>query len=118
VHNVLKNNLTGYDVKAKIFDYGISDIEKDTEFTYYPRFTILTGLYADQNEEKKLVGSYVRKNRKVNNKAELEEAEAGLGEVLDYNLTSKTISVRLRPISDVIREENIHCIDLLKINVE
>lgn len=117
IRKLLKINCELYNINSTVFDYAVSSEEGETEFTFYPKFSLLSGLYADYDEEKELVKSYVKKHNDDGEEIE-EEIEDDIEEIIEDKLQSIKIPVKLVRLSDIIDEYNVDKIDLLKINVE
>ncbi len=118
VFEILRINTSLYGVKGKLFDCGLSGTTQTADFTFYPEFSIFSGCYSDKNEEKEIVKSFIRKQYEDQKGIEILYADQVIEELLTEKFKSKTFGVRLRTLSDVIEENNIEQIDLLKINVE
>ncbi len=116
-HAALVANLRLYGVNARVFPFGLSDVEGQGRFTAFEGFSLLSGLYADVDEEKKLVRDYMdhQGDRDPDETAEL---EGQLEEVLDQYFVSNDLEIPLRTLSSVIEEEKVDRINLLKINIE
>ncbi len=104
---------------VKTFDYGLSDAEKTETFTYYRRYTMMSGQssYADAPDEVEVIKNYLRNEQKQG------VAEAGqlleyASELLEGRFEGTEQKCRLRPLTDVIREEGVELIDLLKVDVQ
>ena len=107
--------LHGHDVKT--FAFGLSNESKTAAFTFFSGFSLLSGFYADPKAEKEVVKAFMMNQQKagVSEMAELiEQAD----NILDQRFLPQTFSAQLRTLSSVIEQEQIECIDLLKINVE
>jgi amino acid adenylation domain-containing protein/FkbM family methyltransferase/non-ribosomal peptide synthase protein (TIGR01720 family) len=116
VRALLEANLRLLGADATVRDCGIAAADGVADFTFYPGLSILSGLYADAEEERAVVRSYVR--RQEEGGAEQIGDEAEVEEVISQRLRPVTLPVRLRPLGDVLEESGISRIDLLKINVE
>jgi FkbM family methyltransferase len=81
-------------------------------FTYYPQNTVLSGRFADKQAETDVVKRYLA------NDAAAPSSGAALDELLAHNLRSEQYECSIRRLSDIIRQEAIDHIDLLKIDVE
>ena len=117
VSEILSANalLHGHDVKT--FAFGLSNESKTATFTYFSGFSLLSGFYADPKAEKEVVKAFMMNQQKagVSEMAELiEQAD----NILDQRFSPQTFSAQLRTLSSVIEQEQIECINLLKINVE
>ncbi|WP_430412119.1 amino acid adenylation domain-containing protein [Kordia sp.] len=93
---------------------GISDTESEATFKYYPNASIMSGQYGDVKDDASLVDTYMK--NQLSGEAMNEEARASIlherfKDVEEYDCT-------LKSISQIIQEENIQNIDLLKIDVE
>lgn len=104
------------DVKA--FRYGLSDKEAVEEFVYYPRNSMMSGLktYADRKQDLSVVKKLIEHEQK---KLESPEAPAiEVEELLAGRFDQQVYACSLRRLSDVIAENGIERIDLLKVDVE
>jgi amino acid adenylation domain-containing protein/FkbM family methyltransferase len=120
VFDLLELNTALYEVDAKLFNCGLSSKTKTANFTFYPKFSFLSGLYADTADEKEIVKSFLL-NQQQKGEAEaasLAQHDELLEELLADKFSSETFEVPLKTLSAIIKENNIENIDLLKINVE
>jgi FkbM family methyltransferase len=99
-------------VKGKAFQVAMLDTEKEIDFTYYPQVSIVSGINEDVSEVKEVVRSYIENSEK--GKLLSEEIDS----LLEVKLESKRIKVKTKTLSQIIEEEKIENIDLLKIDVE
>lgn len=114
---VLSANVRLYGSHVKVFNFGISDADKQATFTFFPRFSFLTGAYADPEAEREVVKSYVISQQQADD-IDLAQIEEEANEILEDRFATETFTAELRTLSGVIAEEGIEQIDLLKINVE
>lgn len=107
----LRQNLAG--VPAKLFAHGLSDAERNVAFTYYPGYTTMSTCsdYADTPADK----SFVRQRVVASGDGELLDH---VDEILDWRFEEVTEVCRLRRLSDVITEQQLDRIDMLKIDVQ
>jgi len=119
VFEKLQRNVSLYDVNAKLFPKGLFSNGGSASFTFYTKFSFLSGLYADVDDDKRVVRSFIREQQRTEETLSLDDkGEALLEELLDDRFNSSELNVELTTLSDFIRENNIPRIDLLKINVE
>ena len=108
-----------YSPNAKLFPFGLSDAEKTDTFTYYPQFSARSGLtlFANAEDEKDVVKKFLHNKHEsgVEGMGSLLEAA---DELLEGVFESEEITCPLRRLSDVIREERVERIDLLKVDVQ
>jgi len=119
VYEKLAINATLCGTATKIFNYGLSNLEKTETFAYYPRYTAKSGVsdYADALDEVEVVKTFLRNQQQfgVTEVQGLIEVE---NELLNDLFESESQECLLKRLSDVIREEAIERIDLLKVDVQ
>ncbi|HVG07844.1 MAG TPA: amino acid adenylation domain-containing protein [Thermoanaerobaculia bacterium] len=106
----LRANGELYGLDAKLFNFGLSDLSREAAFTFYPKWSGMSGLYADAAEDEAITRAFLR-----NQDSRLAEHA---DELLDGRFSGQTVVCRLRTLSEVIREQGVEWIDLLKIDVE
>ena len=110
VFDKLRANATLHGANTRLFDYGLSDRSKETKITFYPNWSGMSGVYADMAEDEAVTRAY------------LENRDASLmqyaDELLEERFKTETYDCRLRSLSEVIREQGVERIDLLKVDVE
>jgi amino acid adenylation domain-containing protein/FkbM family methyltransferase len=116
VFKLLKANAALYAPDARLFDFGLGSERKTSPFTYFPRFSLFSGIHADVSMETNVVRQFMlNQDAGFNGAAGLiEEA----GEMLSDRFASTGIDVDIRPLSGIIDELGLQSIDLLKINAE
>lgn len=117
VYEIARTNVKAYGEDAKLFSYGLSKTDTTAEFTFYEGFSLFSGFYADPEAEKSVVKKFLCNKQKTAPGEMAEEIEQ-VDELLDDRFEARTLNTRLRTLSDVIAEERIERINLLKINVE
>jgi amino acid adenylation domain-containing protein/FkbM family methyltransferase len=118
VFDVLRMNAELYGLNIKLFNCGLSDAPKHEVITYYPKISVVSGLYADDREQQEVIKSFLfNQERSGSGETPLSNGKL-LDEMLEERLTSERITCQFKTISDVIRENNVERIDLLKIDVE
>ncbi|MEH2337086.1 amino acid adenylation domain-containing protein [Nostoc sp.] len=117
VFDLLRINAENYSLNVKLFNVGLSSETKSDTFTYYPQLSVISGRFADADQERKTVKSFLlNQHNIVANKTEI--SSQAIDELLAERLQSQQFTCHLRTISDVIREHGVERIDLLKIDVE
>jgi amino acid adenylation domain-containing protein/FkbM family methyltransferase len=104
--------------QVKTFGFGLSDKESVEDFICYPRNTVMSGLraYADREQDMLVVKKVIQNKQE---RAEfLGAIDAEIDDLLAGRFDQKTYHCQLRRLSDVIEENGIEHIDLLKIDVE
>ncbi len=113
VFEKLRANAALHGVDARLFDCGLAARPGSAVFTFYRHASVISGRFADADEERRVVRAFL---------AESEEGRTATAEQLDEllaeRLAAEQIERPLRTLSEVIREEGIERIDLLKVDVE
>jgi amino acid adenylation domain-containing protein/FkbM family methyltransferase len=119
IYRCLKQNATRYDGRVKVFQHGLSDREKEATFTYYPRYSMMSRQegHSSEVDDRELVKLYLR-NERQRGVAGSEELLAHADELLEGRFEGQARACRLRRLSDVMKEQGVERIDLLKIDVE
>lgn len=111
IFEVLQSNAAIYrDIPAVLMPMGLSSQPGEVKFTYYPNWSALSGIYGDVQDEEELSRSFIK-----NAYGDLSEYTE---DWLNNRFQGKTVTCELRTISQIIREEQLDKIDLVKINVE
>ena len=112
----LKANVQAWAGNAKCMPFGLSSEGKFAELTSFEDFSLLSGFHADTAKEREVVKTYA-----LNVDAETAasaELTSNLGELLEARFLPRTQLVELKTLSEVIAEEGLERIDLVKVNVE
>jgi FkbM family methyltransferase len=118
--DVLQTNMALHGLNAKLYNCGLSNKAGEAEFTFYPSMAGLSGRYSDVERDKKataaIIQDWLKKNAADTAKNLLTQDELDL--VMEERFKSEKHFCQLRTVSEIIRENNIERIDLLKIDVE
>jgi FkbM family methyltransferase len=116
VSEILRLNTTLYKIDAEVFDYGLGSETGLASFTFYPYVSVLSGLFANTSEEHETVKNFLLNQASKNN--ELEMSNEQIDELLQERLINEQFTCQIKTISQVIHENEIEKIDLLKVYVE
>lgn len=105
----LKQNVGLHGADALIFECGLSAEAGTADFTFYPGNSVMSGFHADPDIDRRTTKTFMM-NRGV--------APANADRFLGALFKKETFSCRLRTISEIIDEEAVERIDLLKVDVE
>ncbi|HKG15723.1 MAG TPA: amino acid adenylation domain-containing protein [Pyrinomonadaceae bacterium] len=119
IYGTLAVNARLYAAGARLFDHGLSDAEKTEAFAYYPEYAARSGVmaYADPENEVEVIKTFLH-NKQRGGDAEAVKVLEAADELLEGVFDSVALECRLRRLSDVIREEGVERIDLLKVDVQ
>ncbi|MGB0521657.1 MAG: amino acid adenylation domain-containing protein [Flammeovirgaceae bacterium] len=109
----LSANVGLYEVNSNLFNCGLSSEAGSAEFTFFPGFSLLSGFYVDTEKERDVVKNYV-----LNQEDQGGEFAGQIDELLDERFGTQSFTATLRTLSEVIADEQVTHIDLLKVNVE
>ena len=119
IFETLRINTELYGSNVKLFNHGLSDTRRTESFTFYPRYSMMSGVsaYADPASEIEVVKSFLQNEQQsgVQGMSSLLELA---DELLAERFGTETLEAHLKTLSDVIHEEQIDHIDLLKIDVQ
>lgn len=123
-HNLQSHAPAGSSVK--IFDHGISDRERQVEFSYYPSVPGHSTMFPNEKGDvHRTLEEQVAANPWEHNKALAIACvllfplrRVLIHQAIKYFFRAEKVPTRLRPLSDVIDEQQIEKIDLLKVDVE
>jgi amino acid adenylation domain-containing protein/non-ribosomal peptide synthase protein (TIGR01720 family)/FkbM family methyltransferase len=101
-----------YNVKGKAFNIAVLDRETEIDFNYFPDVTIVSGISDDRIKVKDVVRSYIE------NSSDETLSEDEMESLLEAKLESKRIVCKTKTLSQIIAQEKISKIDLLKVDVE
>lgn len=115
IFETLKNNVTLYGKDTKLFRCGLAEESKEVVFTYYPNSSTQSGRYADEQEERDVLRTIIG-NVKSENDSEL--SEQYFDRLVENRIHGEKVVCPLKTLSQIIRENNLEQIDLLKIDAE
>jgi natural product biosynthesis luciferase-like monooxygenase protein/FkbM family methyltransferase len=113
--DVLEANLAAHQIQGSAHRCGLGATEQTVEFTYYPKTPGLSSRYADPESDRAVAQAMVRSwADEAETDLDLQEVDQLLGERFE----ERTVECPIRRLSELIREEGIEVVDLLKIDVE
>ncbi|MEV5716977.1 amino acid adenylation domain-containing protein [Amycolatopsis mediterranei] len=110
---VLRLNTALHGVRARLFDHGLAARSGVDTFTYYPHLSVMSGRFAQDDVDQAVVEAYLR-----NEPAAASLSEADMRELVTARMHGERLTCRLRTLSEVIDEEQVDRVDLLKIDAE
>ena len=119
IHDCLRANCRQYGLDVTLFPFGLSDRERTERFTYYPNYSMMSGqsAYAQPSSEIEVIRRFLA-NQTASGIAGANDLLAEAGDLLADRFRVEEAEVALRRLSDVIREQGVEHIDLLKIDVQ
>ncbi|MGW0374201.1 amino acid adenylation domain-containing protein, partial [Streptomyces coeruleorubidus] len=120
VFDSLRRNVALHGLNAKVHECGLAAEAKQETFTFYRHNTVISSSVTTAEQAHDLVRSYLRNQEELTDEG-ADAATAGddlVDAVVDARLDSEQFTCRLRTLSEVIAEESLDRIDLLKVDVE
>ncbi|HKQ05348.1 MAG TPA: amino acid adenylation domain-containing protein, partial [Blastocatellia bacterium] len=113
VYESLRINAAISGGQVRVYECGLSSREGEAEFRWYKHNTLVSGQYAEMAEEAKVIETYVR-HQQGEEAISATELAGLVAQRLDY----EECRCRLRRLTEVMKEEGIERIDLLKVDVQ
>ena len=118
VYDVLKANCDAYGSNVRAFNLGVSNESKTATFTFYEKSSVFSGFHADEALDREAIRTVVRNTLNAATAVDDESVEACVDELTADRLRGAMQECRVTSVSDIIRENQIDKIDLLKIDAE
>jgi amino acid adenylation domain-containing protein/non-ribosomal peptide synthase protein (TIGR01720 family)/FkbM family methyltransferase len=115
----LEANVRRHDGHVRLFAHGLADREGAEELLYYRRYSMMSGVarYASPGDEVEVVKRYLRNQSREDQDGSMQlllEAD----ELLAGRFEGEVMECRMRPLSQILREEGVERVDLLKVDVQ
>jgi FkbH-like protein/FkbM family methyltransferase len=118
VYDLLKTNSSIYCSHTKTFNCGVSDKKKTARFTFYNTSSVFSSFNANEEEDKEAIQAVVRNMLSDISSDDTGDLELYVEELTSGRLDSQTFDCPLISVADIIRDNSIKNIDLLKIDAE
>ena len=117
IYDVLEVNARLYGNNTTTFNMGLSVESSMVEFTYYPKVSVMSGCYADEEHDSSIFANTMI-DREHMTESEIEDISRYGDELVDGRFDARKVVCQLKTLSEVIKENYVEKIDLLKIDVE
>ena len=120
IFEVLKANAALHGLNARLFNCGLADQAGSARFTFYPKNSVMSGRHANLAEDRNTTRTFIETRSPTFAAQAQQDADVArhLENMLDGLFEPVVVDCELRRLSDVVREEQIQRIDLLKVDVE
>ena len=118
VFDILQTNATLYGTNVKAFNLGLSNEVGQAPFTFYKNSSVFSTVHADTTADAYAIKTIVQNTLKVQPNLPDAKQHHLADRFMADRLTAVTETVQLTTLSQIIREQQIEQIDLLKIDVE
>ncbi|HEY6323999.1 MAG TPA: amino acid adenylation domain-containing protein, partial [Thermoanaerobaculia bacterium] len=117
LYEILRANTAGRGLPVKTFNVGIAAAAGVRELTFYPESSGMSSFHADLEEEQAVLRVLLDDQRRRGALGSAELARHA-EDLLAERFQAVAFRCPVRTLSEVIREEGIECIDLLKVDVQ
>ncbi|MBT8381213.1 MAG: FkbM family methyltransferase [Ignavibacteriaceae bacterium] len=118
VYDLLKTNSEAYGTNVKTFNFGVSDKTKSAKFTFYRNSSVFSSFNPDEGEDIEAIQAVVRNLIKDQTSSDSESLEEYVREITSGRVEKEYYDCQLLSVSDIIEQNNIESIDLLKVDAE
>ncbi len=118
VFDLLQANCAAYGDPARVraFNCGVAEKKGSASFTFYEHSSVFSSFHPDENEDRAAVQAVVR--NVLQNELPGPAHDADIEDLTTARLRAETIECPLTSVSDIIRENHIAHVHLLKIDAE
>jgi FkbH-like protein/FkbM family methyltransferase len=113
VYELLKANCEAYGESARAFNAGMADKPGTATFTFYENSSVFSSFHSDEADDRRAIEAVVRSVL-----ADHSPADDDIAALTAERLRRTSHECRLTTVSELIREEQLERIDLLKIDAE
>ena len=110
VFSLLASNVGRYGLDVRLHRAGLWRETGVVRMSYYPRWSSMSGAFGDEVEERELTRRVLERRGG--------EAAAHAEELMEGRFEAVEVECRMRTLSEVLAEEGVERIDLLKVDVE
>ncbi len=118
VCELLKANCEAYGDNIHVFQCGVSDRGRSAEFTFYEKSSVFSGFHSDTRQDRDAIEAVVRNMLSSEATVDDESLASSVDELTADRLRHRTYQCQLISVSDIIRENRIEKVHLLKIDAE
>ncbi|MEI6187340.1 MAG: amino acid adenylation domain-containing protein [Alphaproteobacteria bacterium] len=112
IFHILTKNIEAYDLNAECIESALGSKNGIENFTYYPNASVLSGKYANADEEGKTIKRYLL------NQDNDDVTSHQIEELLDTRLQQEVFKCQVTTLSKFMKQHKIDSIGLLKIDTE
>lgn len=114
---ILRFNAARHGGDCKLFHCGVGARRRTAELTFYPFSSGMSSFYGNAEEEREVLRIVLENQRRAGH-GEIDAVLADADQFLDARFTESRFTCPIVPLSEVIRDQGVEAIDLLKIDVQ
>jgi FkbM family methyltransferase len=120
IFRILKANVARYDADSvSVYNCGMAALHGEAKFTFYPGYSIMSAFHANIDQDRETLRTGIRSQLLEKGMDAAEIQDRFLNKMVENALGSKREHLcQLRTVSDIIDEDGIQSIGLLKIDAE
>jgi FkbM family methyltransferase len=118
VYELLKANCDAYGSSVRTLNVGVSDKPDTARLTFYEKSSVFSSFHADDADDRDAIHAVVRNTLNSVTSIDVESVEACVRELTADRLRHSIHECRLTSVSEIIRENRLDRINLLKIDAE
>lgn len=120
VHDLLRANCAAYGdpSRVKAFNAGVAEKKGSAQFTFYQHSSVFSSFHPDEHEDRAAIEAVVRNVVENEMQDAGDVSDADVHALTTQRLQAETIDCPLTSVSDIIRENGLQKIHLLKIDAE
>lgn len=118
IFQLLSANAKIYGENIHLFNLGVSDRKAEAEFTFYEKSSVFSSFSANKDADEHAIRSVIENMVRDNAAIDKEQIDQLVEDLISDRLTSTQYICQLTSLSDIISENQIEQIDLLKIDAE
>lgn len=114
----LRANCAAYGPGLHPFNVGVSECRGQAPLTFYENSSVFSSFHADRREDRQAIRAVVANLVRDRMNDAAESPAAAIDELLADRLNSRTFDCPLISVSDIIRENGLQRVELLKVDAE
>src|SRR5262249_10150107 len=114
----LRTNCELYGPRLHPFNLGASDRCHSAPLTFYETSTVFSSFHPDLEQDRRAIETVVANMVKVEVGGSTEPVGEYVNELMTGRLNSRTFECKLVSVGDIVRENGLRRIDLLKVDAE
>jgi FkbH-like protein/FkbM family methyltransferase len=118
LYDLLKVNCEAYGSGARALQLGVSDKPKTAALTFYENSSVFSSFHANESEDRAAIQAIVRNMLTSTTSVGEDAVGQYVDELTADRLRRRVHQCRLTTVSEIIREQRIDRIDLLKVDAE
>lgn len=118
VFEILRTNAALHGHQVFPHNLGVSDRKREAEFTYYEKSSVFSSFDPDKKADEQAIRAVVENMVRDNLIDDVGMANHLIDELMEDRLASTPFTCQLVSLSDIIRENGIQQVDLLKLDAE